>query len=97
MERFDGDLLHLINQIFDDSVPWRIVKTLAHNHHGLTLRELARRVGVAPKTLYRHLDKLQRAGVLEVHRPSPRIMLIKLSPRYLWLSQFLKGGSRVGS
>jgi len=46
-------------------------------------------VGVAPKTLYRHIDRLQRAGVLEVHKPSPRVKLIRLNGRYMWLKEFL--------
>lgn len=91
MDKLNNEhLLRLINQVFNDSIPWRIVKVLAHDHYGLTLRELARRVGVAPKTLYKHIDRLEKAGVLEVHKPSPRIKLIKLTSKYLWVKDFLQ-------
>ncbi len=90
MERLNDDtFLRFVNTVFHDNIPWRIVKALAKEEGGLTLRELARRVGVAPKTLYCHIDRLQRAGVLEVHKPSPRVKLIKLNGRYMWLKEFL--------
>jgi predicted DNA-binding transcriptional regulator YafY len=90
MERLrDDSFLRFVNTVFHDNIPWRIVKALTKEEGGLTLRELARRVGVAPKTLYRHIDRLQRAGVLEVHKPSPRVKLIRLNGRYIWLKEFL--------
>jgi len=81
--------LRFLNAAFEDYIPWRIVKAMAREEGGLTLRELARRVGVAPKTLYRHIDRLQKTGLLEVHKPSPRIKLIRLNGRYVWLREFL--------
>ncbi len=90
MERLrDDSFLRFVNTVFHDNIPWRIVMALTKEEGGLTLRELARRVGVAPKTLYRHIDRLQRAGVLEVHKPSPRVKLIRLNGRYIWLKEFL--------
>ena len=90
MERLKDDtFLRFINIVFQDNIPWKIINALIREEGGLTLRELARRVGVAPKTLYRHIDRLQRVGVLEVHKPSPRIKLIRLNGRYSWLREFL--------
>ena len=81
-------LMHFINHIFSDSVTWRIIRALSRTE-GLTLRELARRSEIAPKTLYKYIDALQRKGVVEIYRPGPRVMIIKLSERYAWLRQYL--------
>jgi hypothetical protein len=67
MERLrDDSFLRFINVVFHDNIPWRIVKALTKEEGGLTLRELARRVGVAP-----------------------RVKLIRLNGRYIWLKEFL--------
>jgi len=67
----DDSFLRFVNTVFHDNIPWRIVKALTKEEGGLTLRELARRVGVAPKTLYRHIDRLQRAGCWRCISPAP--------------------------
>jgi len=51
MERLKDDtFLRFINIVFQDNIPWKIINALIREEGGLTLRELARRVGVAPKT-----------------------------------------------
>lgn len=80
--------LQLVNHLFSDNITWRIIKNLSRSD-GLTLRELARRCEVAPKTLYKYLNALQKKGIVEVYRPGPRVMVVKLSDQYNWIRQLL--------
>lgn len=82
----DINLLHLVNLICGENLTWTIIKELAKSD-GLTLRELARRCSVTPKTLYKHLNHLTGRGLVEIHRPSPRILLIKISEKHQWIRQ----------
>ncbi|MEM1519259.1 MAG: winged helix-turn-helix domain-containing protein [Pyrobaculum sp.] len=84
MLKDDDDIYHFINLVCGESLTWKIVRVLAKSN-GLTLRELARRCSVSPKTLYKHLNSLREKGVIEIHRPGPRVFLIKLHDRYHWL------------
>jgi len=89
MERADiRSFINFLNHIYSDDVTWRVLKALARSE-GLTLRELARRTSVSPKTLYKYLDKLKERGVVEVHRPGPRVFLIRLTAKYQWLREVL--------
>jgi len=87
MEKADiQSFINFLNHIYSDDVTWRVLKALARSE-GLTLRELARRTSVSPKTLYKYLDKLREREVVEVHKPGPRVFLIRLTAKYQWLKE----------
>jgi len=82
------NLINFLDHIYSDDVTWRVIKALA-NSEGLTLRELARRTSVSPKTLYKYLERLKERGVVEVYKPGPRVFLIRLTAKYQWLKEVL--------
>ncbi|MEM1598899.1 MAG: helix-turn-helix domain-containing protein [Pyrobaculum sp.] len=88
MEPEERRLLLFLNYVFSDDINWRVIKALAKTE-GLTLRELARRAGVAPKTLYNHLDKLAKKGVITIYKPGTHIVVISISKDYQWVKNYL--------
>ena len=82
-------LIDLLVKIFNQDVKFRIIVTLA-KREGVTLRELARNVGISPKTLYKYLSELCDKGIVSVIEASPRIKVYTLSREYEWLRSLFK-------
>jgi len=82
-------LVYFVDRICREYTPWRIIKALA-NSNGMTLRQLARRVDLAPKTLYVYLSKLENEGIIVSNYLNSRVRMIDLAPKYQWVKKHFK-------
>ena len=66
--------------MFRSDIRWRILVALSKNSP-TTLRGLARLVGITPKALYKYIEELRAAQIIEVQPiRGSKITLIKLTP-----------------
>ncbi|ACB39920.1 winged helix-turn-helix domain-containing protein [Pyrobaculum neutrophilum] len=79
-------LINFMARIYGDDVKWRIIMELRRGY-GYTLRELARRVGVTPKSLYKYLDELKQKGIVEIHKAGAQVTIVVLSSQHSWLKE----------
>lgn len=82
-------LVRFLFKVFDQDIKFRIIIALA-KREALTLRELARNVGISPKNLYKYLAELNDKGIITYIEVSPRIKVYTLSRDYEWLKDLIK-------
>lgn len=84
------DAVKVLNRVFRSDIRWRILVALSKSSP-VTLRGLARMVGVTPKSLYKYVEELRAAQIIEVQViRNSRVTLIRLSPDAEKLREFLK-------
>ncbi len=83
------ELIKLLRLLSQESIHVRIVLALARKGC-LSLRGIAREVGMAPKNVRKYLEKLESLGIVTCIKPSKKMFLYKLSENYSWLGDLVK-------
>ena len=82
-------LIEFLMKVYKDNIHFRIVCELC-KIEGASLRELARKVGIAHSNMARHLDVLIKNGVVESFRINPRMKVYRLSEKFQPLKSMLR-------
>ena len=83
------ELVKLLKTLAQESIHVRIIMVLAKKGC-LSLRGVAREVGMAPKNVRKYLDRLEALGIVTCMRPSKKMFLYKLNDQYAWLQELVK-------
>ncbi len=84
-----ANMMKLFKLLAQESVHVRIVLVLARKGC-LSLRGVAREVGMAPKNVKKYLESLEALGVVTCIKPSRKMFLYRLSEQYAWLQDLVK-------
>ncbi len=82
------NMVKLLKLLSQESIHVRIILALARKGH-LSLRGVAREVGMAPKNVKRYLENLESLGIVKCVRPSKKMFLYRLSDEYAWLRDLI--------
>ncbi len=88
-ERLVREFIRFLETLSRESIHVKIIVTLARRGC-LSLRGIAREVGMAPKNVRKYLEKLEQLGVITCIKPSRRMFLYRLSDEYSWLQDLLR-------
>ncbi len=88
-EKAIQELIKLLRLLSQESIHVRIVLALAKKGC-LSLRGIAREVGMAPKNVRKYLERLEALGVIVCLKPSKKMFLYKLSDAFSWLHDLVK-------
>ncbi|NPA71135.1 MAG: winged helix-turn-helix domain-containing protein [Crenarchaeota archaeon] len=88
-ERLVREFIRFLETLSRESIHVKIIVTLARRGC-LSLRGIAREVGMAPKNVRKYLEKLEQLGVITCIKPSRRMFLYRLSDEYSWLQELLR-------
>jgi len=83
------DFARFLETLSRESIHVKIIVTLARRGC-LSLRGIAREVGMAPKNVRKYLERLEQLGIITCIKPSRRMFLYKLSDEYSWLQDLLR-------
>jgi len=83
------ELFAIIREVFGEELKFKTLKFLARKEVA-SIREIARKINIAPKNLTRHLNLLLQKGVIETVYSGKNIKLYRLSPKVQVLGQFLR-------
>jgi len=83
------EFVRFLEVLSRESIHVKIIVTLA-KRGCLSLRGIAREVGMAPKNVRKYLEKLEQLGVVTCIKPSRRMFLYKLSDEYSWLQDLIR-------
>ncbi|MEM0358526.1 MAG: V4R domain-containing protein [Candidatus Hadarchaeales archaeon] len=83
------ELFSVIKEIFGEDLKFKALKFLARKEVA-SIREIARKINIAPKNLTRHLDYLLQKGVIETVYSGKNIKLYRLSSKVEVLGKFLR-------
>jgi DNA-binding transcriptional ArsR family regulator len=83
------ELFGIIKEIFGEELKFKTLKFLARKEVA-SIREIARKINIAPKNLTRHLNLLLQKGVIETVYSGKNIKLYRLSPKLEVLGKFLR-------
>ncbi len=83
------ELFATVKEIFGEELKFKALKFLARKGVA-SIREIARKINIAPKNLTRHLEHLLQKGVIETVYSGKNIKLYRLSPKAEVLGKFLR-------
>jgi len=90
------NMIKLLKLLAQESVHIRIVLALARKGC-LSLRGVAREVGMAPKNVKKYLEDLENLGIVTCIKPSRKMFLYRLSDQYSWLQDLIKSLEGIGT
>lgn len=82
-------LIEFLVKVYKDNVHFKIICELC-KIEGASLRELARKVGIAHSNMAKHLDTLIKNGVVESFKINPRMRVYRLSQKFQPLKTVLR-------
>ncbi len=88
-ENIVREFVRFLEILSRESIHVKIIVTLA-KRGCLSLRGIAREVGMAPKNVRKYLEKLEQLGIVTCIKPSRRMFLYKLSDEYSWLQELIR-------
>lgn len=84
-------LFKLFYSVYCNDVKFRILEALARRE-GVSMRELARIVGICHKNLNKYLEELCKNGIVEYFMANPRMRVYRLSRECEILKELFKKG-----
>jgi len=94
-----SDVFDALRMVFDEDIRLRIIAMLAEREEA-SLRELARSLGVAHKSLARYLDELTEKGIVETFEPEAARRAYRIAGQHAYLKELFTGHvspGRVGT
>ncbi len=88
-EEIVREFVKFLDLLSQESIHIKIIVALA-KRGCLSLRGIAREVGMAPKNVRKYLEKLENLGIITCIKPSRRMFLYRLSDEYSWLQDLVK-------
>jgi len=88
-EEIIREFVRFLDLLSQESIHVKIIIALARRGC-LSLRGIAREVGMAPKNVRKYLEKLESLGIITCIKPSRRMFLYRLSDEYSWLQELIK-------
>jgi DNA-binding IclR family transcriptional regulator len=94
VEEVNADnVFELFSMIYCHDVKFLVIRALSEKDLA-SLREIARRAGVSPKTASKYVEELVSKGIVEVLYDEPNIKLYRLSEKAILFKKFFERTSR---